>query len=106
MLNLAELKRLEAAATKAESLRKVIAQTPLELGGALRRLHIACGVVGLQKSVTAEQALGEADAKMYERKKLQKSAQQAQRNDVQRNDAQRPQTAKLQQPRKVQKKPA
>ncbi|MEM9705397.1 MAG: GGDEF domain-containing protein [Pseudomonadota bacterium] len=61
------------AATKAERLRQALYDAPIELEGRRARLSIAVGVVGLHTSVTAEEALGAADAKMYAHKKQTKA---------------------------------
>ncbi len=62
----------KTAMMKAERLQAAVHSAPIEIGGAMRRLHISCGAVGLPKSTTAEEALVAADERMYAHKKRHK----------------------------------
>lgn len=76
----------KTAMVKADQLQAAVNTAPIEIGGAMRRLNISCGVVGLPKSATAEEALIAADERMYAHKKRHK-AERAERARQQRTKA-------------------
>ena len=58
----------EAAERKAEELAEAIAKAPIHFGGLTLNLKAAWGVQALERGITPETAMAEADAAMYARK--------------------------------------